>query len=1370
MKSIDKIGIALTVVLTFVTISGRATYDEKVIREKAHNSPRSAAECAPATRVEYLKFNNVNALIETGGSMWQDRPNSAPAYEVPQNSGKTAIYAGALWMGGVDPAGNLKIAAVDYRTGTNDFWTGPLDKGAEITPDVCQQYDRFFHITRQEVIDYIDYWNCNKNPTPPDGCADRDFSAYQIPRVILDWPAHGDESRGQDFYLAPFFDRNADGLYNPDDGDYPYYDLTGEIDCRAVRDIRLFGDDTYWWVFNDKGNIHTETNGQSIGMEIRAQAFAFATNDEVNDMTFYNYELINRSTFTLQETYFGQWVDADLGCADDDYVGCDVGRGLGYAYNGDQFDEDCRGAIGYGNLPAAIGVDFFEGPYQDNDGINNKVGIGPGEALNGIGYLDESLLPELQDSIVDNERYGMRRFVYYDRGTDALRGDPVTALQFYNYLRSIWKDGAKMVYGGNGHPTNPNATNIEADFMFPGESDPLNWGTRGIDPGGLWTEVTAGNPPFDRRFIQSAGPFTLRPGAVNDITVGVVFAQATSGDNTASVDKMILADSKAQALFDNCFDVLDGPDAPDLSGVELNKEIILLISNRQGVSNNFKVFPGDYEEEDPFIITPEGESPYDNKYRFQGYLIYQVADQSVSVSDLEDLDKARLAFQCDIKDDVTDLINYEFDESLNASVPKHKVRNAANAGIVNSFRVTNDLFSETDPRLVNFKTYYFIAISYGYNNFKDYIQDEPLNLDGQKLPFISSRKSTTGGITSVAFTPHPQEPKYGGMKLQSQYGDQPEITRLEGQGNGGTALAFTPETLQELLDNSTSPTMNQPTYQSGAGPINVKVIDPTQVVDGLFKLQMFENEDGDLEWKLWREGGSPSDLDDTIYSQNPLSIQNEQIIQDWGISLTVTNVDEPNALITNQVEPDPNYDNGFIDAYLTYADSSKAWLTGVQDLAGTLNQNWLRSGTSFTAEAPDPDPTHPEFYDSYSTSIPNPNVPNEFLQIALDPFEFYSSPINGTWGPYRLCAATRQEDQAFVRHAPAHGQFLNFTSLQNLQSVDIVITDNKDLWTRCPVIELQDESSLAIGGAVKGSLRRSPSVDKDGAEDGSGTGMGWFPGYAINMETGERLNMAFGEDSWLGAENGSDMKWNPTSTFESGLDPNSPSGREVKWGGKHYVYVFGNTKYFPVSVTKSMPSYDEGFTLYQYLLNGGTTDVDFSQTYASCMWVGIPMVEQGRLLMETDVTVSLRVQKPYALYESNLGENNGFPMYEWNMNTLKTTKNVNSIATDALNMIRVVPNPYYAFAEHYEQSQLDNFVKITNLPQRCTVSIYNVSGTLVRRYNKSDPTTEIKWDLVNQSNVPIAGGVYLIHVDAPGIGETIVKWFGVLRPVDLRGF
>jgi hypothetical protein len=46
-------------------------------------------------------------------------------------------------------------------------------------------------------------------------------------------------------------------------------------------------------------------------------------------MTFYSYEIINRSShLDLTETYFAQWTDVDIGYPYDDYVGCDVQRGL----------------------------------------------------------------------------------------------------------------------------------------------------------------------------------------------------------------------------------------------------------------------------------------------------------------------------------------------------------------------------------------------------------------------------------------------------------------------------------------------------------------------------------------------------------------------------------------------------------------------------------------------------------------------------------------------------------------------------------------------------------------------------------------------------------------------------------------------------------------------------------------------------------------------------------------------------------------------------------------------------------------------------------------------------------------------------------
>src|SRR6185437_4049791 len=63
--------------------------------------------------------------------------------------------------------------------------------------------------------------------------------------------------------------------------------------------------------------------------------------------------------------------------------------------------------------------------------------------------------------------------------------------------------------------------------------------------------------------------------------------------------------------------------------------------------------------------------------------------------------------------------------------------------------------------------------------------------------------------------------------------------------------------------------------------------------------------------------------------------------------------------------------------------------------------------------------------------------------------------------------------------------------------------------------------------------------------------MGWFPGYAINIETGEQLNIILSENSADTANNGTDMIWNPTSHI---VDANN----NAVYGGKHYVYILGH--------------------------------------------------------------------------------------------------------------------------------------------------------------------------------------------------------------------
>jgi hypothetical protein len=1323
-----------------------------------------AANCSPATTLNQLALNNVNALIETGGSMWQDRAQSNGAYEVPIGSGNSSIYAGALWLGGVDVNNQLKIAALQFRADGNDFWTGPLttipgtgngadirDFGsAEIEPDVCDQYDKFFITTRLEISEFRGWFRCGEDPECDQGI---DYAGYTIPTSILEWPAHGDIGRFQDFYLAPFYDYNDDGVYNPNDGDYPKYDLDSEFDCsdptnRAARAI--FGDINYWWVFNDKGNIHTETNGDPIGMEIRAQAFAFATNDEVNNMTFYNYELINRSTQTLTDTYFGQWVDADLGCSEDDYVGCDVSRGLGFAFNADGADNDgCNGALPYPGIPPAVGVDFFEGPYQDADGLDNAIGIGLNEAVqgNGIGY---------GDGIADNERFGMRSFLYMNRagtGLGAFAADPNFGIDYYNYLRGIWLDGTNFVYGGTGHTSDPAATSVECDFTFPGDSDGLNWGTGGL-PQSPWDEITESNPKGDRRFLQSAGPFTLEPGALNNITVGVVWARATNGDNVTSVEALKIADQKAQALFENCFRIIDGPDSPEITIQELDRELILYLTN-PATSNNAAE---DYEVKDPFIIVPDSligtPQEWDTKYRFQGYQIFQVKDGTVGPSDLENIDVARLLAQVDIKDGIAQLINYNFDESIGVAVASEKV-DGEDLGIRHSFKVTQDLFAQGDNRLINHKTYYYMALAYSHNEYKKYDPLDPLSLDGQKKPYLAGRKAAGGSIRSHAGVPHIPAPELGGSVLYSEYGDGPKITRIEGTGNGANIVDITPESEAAIVENYK---LDEVEYQNGKGPVNIKVIDPLNVVSGDYELRLMPSNSflyavDSATWLL-----TNLTTGEQVNSTQTISVDNEQLIPEWGISVQMHQY--------KYYQPYSSFFyTDFLEGTIEFADSSQQWLSGVRDADGVTAENWIRSGTANE----DPDAaTYPEYCD-------DPASYNDYT--GKDDEEKYEQILEGTWAPYMLCSrrcANTIVGQAFMGT-------LTTNDFNYLSSVDIVVTTDKTKWTRCAVIEMQTETALSEGGQGHGYARAGQSVDKNGDPDGTGTGMGWFPGYAIDVETGERLNMAFGEDSWLGGHNGRDMMWNPTTGMFNFISD------EVYWGGKHAVFVFGNMKRSGGATSTNMPSYDEGVYLEDNLVNGSSGTMN--KAWRSCMWVGMPMLDFSMIgetwndpygFIKTDVKVRLRVSKSYEKYatkgyyttpiaDTANAENAWYPLYRFTTTDIATELSNNDTAVSALDIINVVPNPYYAYSS-YETNPLDNRIKITNLPDICTINIYSTSGTLVRTFKKDSPITSVDWDLKNHVGIPIASGVYIIHVDVPGVGERVLKWFGAMRPPILENF
>ena len=76
---------------------------------------RVAAGCSPSTSQTDLDVNNVRTIIMGGGDMWWNLSDAR--YEIPKDGNKHSMFAGALWIGGVDDGGQLKVAAMTYRQG-----------------------------------------------------------------------------------------------------------------------------------------------------------------------------------------------------------------------------------------------------------------------------------------------------------------------------------------------------------------------------------------------------------------------------------------------------------------------------------------------------------------------------------------------------------------------------------------------------------------------------------------------------------------------------------------------------------------------------------------------------------------------------------------------------------------------------------------------------------------------------------------------------------------------------------------------------------------------------------------------------------------------------------------------------------------------------------------------------------------------------------------------------------------------------------------------------------------------------------------------------------------------------------------------------
>jgi len=393
------------------------------------------------------------------------------------------------------------------------------------------------------------------------------------------WPAE---------WGAPFDDVNGNGTYDP-------YEIDTNGDTLGLMDQAGYpgADQTMWtvandvpYVVNDAGvvvdTMSTAPNlygADPIGIELQITlwGYAFGAGDPLGNMIFKKAKMKytgmpnSPAGARMDDLYFTQWSDPDLGTYTDDYVGCDIDLSFGYVYNGNRLDGVFNGIH---NLPVpAGGYDFLQGPPDTDD-------------IDGDGNTTEYL--------------PMTSFTYFGAGSSISDPDLSSyagSLQFYNLMEGYLPRPEYPVQ----IPWVDLSTGENTKFALSG--DPVA-GSGWIDGVQL--------PPGDRRLVMASGPFSMSLGDEADVVLGIVGGMGL--DNVSSVSVAKFHDLYAQYAYDQQFSLPSAPSSPSVAGIEMDGAIgIDWGSNPISVSSTEETVSAGFE--------------------FEGYVVYQLPTSSSPLSE-----------------------------------------------------------------------------------------------------------------------------------------------------------------------------------------------------------------------------------------------------------------------------------------------------------------------------------------------------------------------------------------------------------------------------------------------------------------------------------------------------------------------------------------------------------------------------------------------------------------------------------------------------------------------------------------------------------------------------------------------------------------
>jgi hypothetical protein len=411
-----------------------------------------------------LNGNNISSYFQNTGIFNQNTTTAnSPGFEWPKNSGRFAVFTTGLCLGAI--VNNQYAQSMASYKG--EFASGYTLNGAAFT----NANFKIYKISRGD--------NSSNNP---------DYANWHL--MIP--------------YGAPYIDVNNNHQYDPG------------VDSIGIRNAAQV---IFMCLTDGFPESHSDGEGFGGGIinpmmfsQVAMTSWCYDRSD-LSDMQFIKWEIVNKGLSSWNSTYLSIVNDPDLGDANDDYIGCDTSKKLGFCYN-----------------------------YSNNDGTGVPPTYGAAPPATGIVLLQS---PK-----------GLTSFTYFTNPSTnppPCEGDPNgEPIPAYLLMKGFKKDSSNFM--------NPvEYPELPTKFVYTGDPE-LNsaWteyqGSIRNCGGNTGTRVYV-NTPGDRRFIMSSGAenYTVNPNDTVRVYAAQLIARGSTNKNSVTLLKNRAND--AWALFNSGFTV-----------------------------------------------------------------------------------------------------------------------------------------------------------------------------------------------------------------------------------------------------------------------------------------------------------------------------------------------------------------------------------------------------------------------------------------------------------------------------------------------------------------------------------------------------------------------------------------------------------------------------------------------------------------------------------------------------------------------------------------------------------------------------------------------------------------------------------------------